>query len=238
MALTAESDQVAGQPDAVEAGVRALHMARQAARAGVADAGDWTTGAERVAIWRHVRDARTNDLDQRRLASVSPFAVTDKHDADGPLSATDVDVVHRVASDPGRLTRAWADEAMSEIGEERYTELVGVTAIVKTLDGFDEVLGLPTRALPAPRSSAPTRERPDGVGDVGAWVSQSTGPTRANVSRTFSLVPTTNDLWRNLVDSHYSRGAEFANMSWHRALTRPQTELVAARTTAGNECFY
>lgn len=232
------SVRVSTANDAVAAGVQELLRARQLARNGLADAGDWTTGAERVAAWQHVRRSQSSELDQQRREAISPYAVEGQHAPDADLSATDVDVVHRVASDPGRLTRAWADKAIAEMGEERYTELVAVTAVAKTLDAFDEVLGVPPQNLPSARSSKPTRKRPDDMGDVGAWVSQSTGPTRANVSRTFSLVPTTNALWRQLVDSHYSRGAEFMQVMWERALTRPQTELVAARTTAGNECFY
>ena len=58
------------------------------------------------------------------------------------------------------------------------------------------------------------------------------------MSRALSLVPTTNGQWRHLVDTHYSRGAEFANLRWEFPLSRPQAELVAARATALNECFY
>ena len=58
------------------------------------------------------------------------------------------------------------------------------------------------------------------------------------MTRTLSLVPHTNLTWRRLVDSHYSRGPEFIDLSWHRPLSRPQAELVAARTTTFNECFY
>lgn len=238
--MAAADDLVATESDsvAVQEGVRVLLASREQARAGLATAGDWTTSEERIAAWRHVRDARSNALDLRRLEAVTPHAVAEQHPADEVLSATDVEVVHRVASDPGRLTRAWAEDAMAEIGEERYTELVAVVAIARTLDAFEDAMGLPHQELPDPVPSEPTKHRPDDVGDIGAWVSQSTGLTRANVSRTFSLVPTTNAIWRTLVDTHYSRGAQFMDLSWDRALTRPQVELVAARTTAGNECFY
>jgi hypothetical protein len=124
------------------------------------------------------------------------------------------------------------------LGEETYTELVGVTAIATVLDRFDRAMGRPELPLPEPLDGEPARVRPADVGDVGAWVSQSTGPTRANVTRTLSLVPTTNQAWRQLVDTHYSRGAEFMNLRWEFPLSRPQAELVAARTTALNECFY
>jgi hypothetical protein len=41
-----------------------------------------------------------------------------------------------------------------------------------------------------------------------------------------------------IVTSMYS-GRHFEEMVWsHRSLSRPQVELVAARTSAVNECFY
>lgn len=210
---------------------------REAIRA-VAAPGDWLTGEERVAVWREVRDAQSNPLDQARREALSPNAVAGEHGATSDLFASAVEVVHRTATDPGRLTRSWSEAQIAALGEETYTELIGVTAIVTVLDRFDRAMGRPERSLPEPVAGEPTRVRPDDVGDVGAWVSQTTGPTRANVSRTLSLVPTTNLPWRQLVDSHYSRGADFVNLRWEYPLSRPQAELVAARTTALNECFY
>ncbi len=218
--------------------IERMRQARLAARSGLGAAGDWLTGAERIEVWQHVRDAESNELDRARLAALSPTAVEGRHEAGQLLDATDVEVVHRVASDPGRLTRRWADEAIDELGEERYTELVAVVAVARVLDRFDDAIGDPRSPLPTPVAGEPSRVRPDGVGDVGAWVSQSLAPALANVARTFSLVPTTNRLWRGLVDSHYSRGPQFLEWVWHRALSRPQVELVAARTTSLNECFY
>ncbi len=84
----------------------------------------------------------------------------------------------------------------------------------------------------------PARVRPDDVGDVGAWVAQSVDKALANVSRALSLVPVTNEAWRGLVNSHYSRGHEFLELAWDRALSRVQVEAVAARTTAELDCFY
>jgi hypothetical protein len=215
-----------------------LEEAQADARRAVAAPGDWLTGRERVAVWREARDSHTNPLDQARRKALSPNAVVGEHDATPELSAAAVEVAHRTASDPGRLTRRWAERHIASLGEEVYTELVGVTAIVSVLDRFDRAMGRAERPLPEPVDGDPARVRPDDVGDVGAWVSQTIGPTRANVSRTLSLVPTTNSTWRQLVDTHYSRGAEFVNLRWEFPLSRPQAELVAARTTALNECFY
>jgi hypothetical protein len=204
----------------------------------MAEPGDWLTGNARIAVWTEARDAHEHPLDQERRRALSPNAVEGSHGATAELSAAAVEVVHRTASDPGRLTRSWAAEQIAALGEETYTELVGVTAIVTVLDRFDRAMGRPERPLPEPVDGDPARVRPDDVGDIGAWVSQSTGATRANVSRTLSLVPNTNRAWRQLVDTHYSRGAEFTNLRWEFPLSRPQAELVAARTTALSECFY
>jgi hypothetical protein len=215
-----------------------LASARTEATTGLSRAGDWLTGAQRVDAWAQARDAASNELDEARRQAVSPFAVDGGHPATPQLSATAVEVVHRVASDPGRLSRSWAEKAITELGEETYTELVGVTATANVIDSFDRIMGDGLRPLPEPEPGEPTRLRPDGVGDVGAWVSQSLDKGRANVSRTMTLVPQTQAVWRPLVDSHYSRGAQFLDLQWNRHLSRPQVELTAARTTALNECFY
>ena len=219
-------------------GVDMIAEAQQRAIAAIGRAGDWMNAAERVDVWRQVRAAADDPLDAARRAALSPFAVDGAHEASRHLPAAAVEVAHRVASDPGRLTRSWADEQIADFGEERYTEIVGVVAMASVVDRFHQALGRPLPALPTPASGEPSRVRPDGVGDVGAWVSQATGVTRANVSRTLSLVPVTEAPWRRLVDSHYSRGAEFMEAVWQRPLDRTQVELVASRTTGLAECVY
>ena len=200
--------------------------------------GDWLTGSQRRAAALEARDARTNELDQQRRDALSPNAVPGGHEATAELQAEAVEVIHRVASDPGRLTQVWADEKMTVLGEETYTELVGIAACTAVLDMFAWTMTGDDSQLGDDAAGSPAKERPDDVGDVGAWVSQTTGTGMANVSRSLSLVPVTNRAWVGLVQALYSRGAEFLDLSWDRALSRPQVELVAARTTAELECFY
>lgn len=216
----------------------ALRSAHTDATSRLAGPGDWLGGQERIAAWREARNAATDPLDEARRRAVSPDAVDGGHEATDDLPAEAVEVVHRIATDPGRLRRAWAEKTIAELGEETYTELVAVTSIATVIDRFDLITTGELRPLPEPVAGDPARVRPDGVGDVGAWVSQAVDKGRANVSRALTLVPRTQGVWRPLVDSHYSRGAEFLDLVWDRALTRPQVELVAARTTALNECFY
>lgn len=201
-------------------------------------AGDWLTGEQRRDAALQARDARTNELDQRRKQALSPFSIEAQHPATDHLSAEAVDVVHRIASDPGRLTRDWAESMMASIGEETYVELVGIAACTAAMDTFWFALGEPEPKLGDASSGSPTQARPNDVGEVGAWVSQTVDGAMANVSRALSLVPVTNQAWVGLVQAMYSRGPGFLDLEWERALSRPQVELVAARTTAEMECFY
>jgi hypothetical protein len=154
------------------------------------------------------------------------------------LPAAAVDVVHRIVNDSGRLSREWADAKIATLGDARYAELVGVAAIVVAVDIYGRAMGERRLALPAPVAGHPARERPDGVGDVGAWIPMTEEKRLANVSRALSLVPRTNATWRALVTESYSRGPEMLELTWQRALSRPQVELIAAQVSRLQECFY
>ncbi|MCP5029279.1 MAG: hypothetical protein GY929_23645 [Actinomycetia bacterium] len=204
----------------------------------LADCGTWWSGPQQRAVLEQVRAAPHCVLCQERRDAVSPSAVDGEHEADTLLPATAVDVIHRLTTDPGRLTRAWADAAIAELGEEAYVELVASTSSLTVVDRFADGVDQTPLPLPDAGSGQPTCERPDQMGDTGAWVAQDIGPSRANVSRAVSLVPAAHDIWRTLVDQHYSRGAGFLDLTWDRALTRPQVETVAAEVSRLNECFY
>ena len=61
---------------------------------------------------------------------------------------------------------------------------------------------------------------------------------RPNVGRAMSLAPNENATFFGLVGSMYAI-SDFAELVWKdRPLSRPQVELVAARVSAINECFY
>ena len=60
-----------------------------------------------------------------------------------------------------------------------------------------------------------------------------------NVSRALSLVPAANELFMQNVSSMYvGRGGGFNDMVWDGPMSRPQAELLAARVSSINECFY
>ncbi len=204
----------------------------------LADCGTWWTGPQRVAAMSEVRAAFDCALCSERFESLSPSMIQGTHDFVSDLSEEAVDLVHRLKTDPGRLTQEWANATIGALGEERYVELAIIVCTQYVIDSFARCLGLSLAELPSPGDGVPSQVRPTDVGDVGAWVSQTVNKALANVSRAASLVPDTEVLWRDIVQCHYSRGSEFSELVWNRALSRPQVELLASTVSSLNECFY
>ena len=113
--------------------------------------GSWLTGAERLAVAAEARHALDCPLCQRRKDALSPRIVEGEHDSLGALSAAEVEQIHHIRTDPGRLTRDWYEGLrQAGIGEERYVETVGVIANTVAIDTFCKGLGLPPWPLPVP----------------------------------------------------------------------------------------
>jgi alkylhydroperoxidase family enzyme len=196
----------------------------------LAAAGTWWTGAERIAIARQARAARSRRAD--------PAWLRPALERDALLSPSVVETVWRIAIDAQRLDEKWCRDVLAELGDAPYVELVSIVVCVTAIDALAEALGVEVEPLPAPLDGEPSRARPEAVADEGAWVPMSTPWQGPNVGRALSLVPEGNAMFMGLVMPMYA-GAGFAELVWKdRPLSRPQVELVAARVSAVNECFY
>lgn len=227
----------------------AAHAERLAA---LARPGTWWSGAERIAIATEVRNAAHCPLCREREAALSPNAVEGKHADLGALPEAAVEAVHRVTRDPGRLSKSWFDSVLARgLGVEAYVELIGVVVSVVSMDAFCWAMGLPQNPLPDPEPGEPTRSRPAHLVDGGAWVpmldpkrvAESEAdlfPNRRapNVLRALSSVPDEVRALRALSKAHYFEVRDLLDFSRGMAIDRMQVELVAARVSALNECFY
>ncbi len=220
----------------------------------IASPGTWLTGAERVAVAAAARAARACALCRERRAALSPRAGEGAHDGDpGPLPDALLDAVHRVATDAARIGRSTVDElASAGVGDTHYVEAVGVATQLLGIDAFHRALGLPLEPLPAPRAGEPTRRRPSGAADEGAFVPM-VKPGRldpedadlygglaapGNVIRALSLVPGEVRALLDLSRAQYMAPDRMMRFDSPFAIDRPQVELVAGRVSALNECFY
>jgi hypothetical protein len=220
----------------------------------VASPGTWLGGAERVAIAAQTRRARDCPLCAERKAALSPGAVPGEHETAGPLPAPLVDAVHRLATDPQRLTRTWHDRLLVQgVADQAWVEAVGVATLTISIDAFHRALGLALAPLPEPLPGDPSRFTPQGVSTGEAWVPmleprQADPATRAllrmpagptpYVLRALSLVPDEVRAWKDLASAQYLSTERMASMQTGRALDRSQMELLAGRVSALNECFY
>ena len=100
--------------DSADAPIRSdLRNAQQAAWEHLAAPGTWWTGSERVSIAAETRRALTCGLCTERAAALSPATATGRHDAVSELPEHVREVIHRIRTDPGRLSRGWFDDRMA-----------------------------------------------------------------------------------------------------------------------------
>jgi len=223
-----------------------LVEAHERAWAAIAAPGTWLTGERRVAVAAEIRKARDCPLCARIKASLSPYSV-EKH------QSAELELIHRVVNDPGRLTEKWSQSVLAQgLSEGEYVEIVGIVAMVMIMDTFARALGMPERPLPAPKGGEPTRYRPPGAKKQAAWLPlvepqdavESDGPLYPSpkagyIYRGLSLVPqSVRDYWA-LANTHYIPGQFVYQFDKSiRAISRPQTEIMAARVSALHECAY
>ena len=222
----------------------------------LATPGTWWDGARRVAIAAEARNAADCGYCADCKAALSPYAVDGSHRSLGDLPDGIVEIVHRIATDPGRLTRAWFDRAIDDgVSDAEIVETVGIVATVVAVDAFTRAIGLPPHPLPAPEYGAPSRARPAGAKPGGAWVEMlAPGDMTADesclenvylppdppfVRRALSLVPGEACGMFDMVDAQYLPGAIMPDLAGrHRAISRAQMELIAGRVSTINGCFY
>lgn len=192
------------------------------------------TGAQRTAIASVARAAAPRPLWDRAPALEDLSRAT----GDNDLSPFLEGLVERVAVEPSSLSRDDVLAIVEEIGDAAYAEIASVVSQIVCIDHNAAALGLDFRDLPAAEPGEPHGHRPQGMADVGGHIQMTEVSDGPNVRRSLSLAGADHERWMMLVFAMYS-GTKFGEMIWEdRALSRPQVELLAARTSALNECFY
>jgi len=221
--------------------------------AAIAAPGTWLTGAERVAVAAEIRAAHACAYCARIKEALSPNGVEGKHASLGTVSPAQVELIHRVVNDSGRLSEKWSQAVLARgLEEGAYVEIVGLVAMVMIMDATHRALGLPLRALPSPAKGAPTRHRPAGAKKKAAWLplvepedaTEADGPMYPSpkagyIYRGLSLVPQSlRDYWA-LANHHYLPGEYVYQFDKSiRAIERPQVEILAARVSSLHQCAY
>lgn len=219
----------------------------------LSSAGAWWGGRQRVAIAAEARRADDCSLCATRKAALSTAAVPSEHESGGALPGHVVDVIHRVRTDPARLSRAWFDAVIAGgLEVAPYVELLGVVTMLTGVDAFARSLGIATFPLPEPRAGEPSHYLPASAKAGAAWVPMiapedaggleadlyPAGAVIPNIVRALSLVPSEVRMLQTLAATHYLPVEQITDPTARRSLDRMQIELVAARVSALNQCFY
>ena len=208
----------------------------------IARPGAYFDAAERVQIVQEARAALSCDLCRRRRDALSPNAVTGEHDAASDLPSVLVDAIHRIRTDPARMTKSVFDGvATAGISAECYIEAVSVVCTSVIVDTFHNALGLPVPETLPPEAGAATGQAAPRVVDAGAWVPLTDVevedevfglPRPPNIARAMGLVPSAVALFFLAFRAHY------ALRDVPLAISQAQAEFIASRVSAINECFY
>ena len=218
----------------------------------IARPGTWHSGETRVRIAAETRNAPSCRLCTARKEALSPYGVQGEHDCLGSLPDTTVEAIHRIATDPGRLTRKWYEGLVGEgLTPEEYVETVGVVCTTISVDTFAKAMGIDPLPLPDPVAGKPIRVRPASAAQGAAWVPwilpgnaaedelDLFSPDHANIHRAMSLVPAEARGFFDLVETQYLQQKQMRDFdNEFRAITHAQIELIAGRISAINQCVY
>ncbi len=211
----------------------------------VSQAGDFWDAAQRVAIVAEARSSLHCELCSTRKQALSPFGVTGEHtrqSTSSELSDVAIDCIHRIRTDPGRLTREWFDTVIaSGMSKQAYTELVSVLASSVIIDTLHSSVGLEVPALYPPEPGDCANEFNTDTVDEGGWLPMLAAPRDIashglpqvpNIARALGLVPSALALFFQTFRPHY------ALQDISLSISQAQAEFVASRVSAINECFY
>ena len=219
----------------------------------LAQTGSWLDGAQRLAVVAETGNAWDCPLCQKCKSAVSPYAVDGNHAALGILAPAWVEVVHRVVTDPGRLSQRWYQEALdSGIAEDEIIEVISVTVQAVVTDCFTTAIGMETPSFPDAAMGQPPRrhalEARPGPGWAATIAPEDAGPdfmdfydneSHFYIRRSLTLVPDeTRRLWE-LLNALYMEDPRIYELEGlERGISRAQMEFLAARASALLGCYY
>lgn len=230
--------------------------AHRAAWEWIARSGTWLDGPTRSAVAREARHAADCALCQQRKDALSPLSVTGTHDDLGLLGDGEVDAIHRIATDSGRLSESWLKGLVDMgVSDGAYIEITGIVAMTMMMDAFARAVGAQPADVPIPGDdtvgSEPSRYRPPGARKATAWVpvvqmddvvesdGELYGGSAGGVHQALSLVPDSKRAFWALGEPHYIPMSEIRNAHTEvRAISRAQIEILAGRTSALHQCVY
>ena len=232
-----------------------LQSATARAHAALGEPGVWWTAEQRLKIARETRAAGSCRLCKQRKQAVVPNGVPGSHDVATDLATPAIEAIHRIVSDPGRLSESWYRRTTgAELTDEQYVELLSVVAITTALDTFDRAMAAGASQLPKATPGTPSNRRPKGARPGLGWMPMlapadvgpedpplytCAGRSGGNVHLALSLVPAAMMQFWDLFEAMYLPQHAMRDFGReYRAIDHAQIEMLAARVAVHNQCHY
>ncbi len=180
--------------------------------------GTWLTGEQRIAVATVAREARAGvDGGNHGLAEVVATAA------------------RTVSAQPATIRPEWVEANLAAgLDHLTYVEIIGIVARLAAVDTFLQGIGWPERPLPEARQGEPSHQIVDGAVITDASVSM----VGSGALGSLTAVAAESEAQFDLHGALYLSPAEMGDMDISKDLHRTQMELVAARTSRLNGCFY
>ncbi len=180
--------------------------------------GTWLTGEERVAVATVAREARA-EVDR----------------GDHGLSGVAGAVARRVSAEPATIRPDWIDtNLVAGLDHLAYVEIIGIVARLAAVDTFLLGIGWPERPLPPAQPGEPSRQ----VVDEATITDAAVPMVGTGAPGSLTAVAAESEAQFDLHGALYLSIDEMGDMDISKDLHRTQMELVAARTSRLNDCFY
>ncbi len=180
--------------------------------------GTWLSGEERVSVAREARAART-------------FA-----DAYTGLDPLLTQAAQSISAAANLITRPWVYDLFARgLAVERFVKVVGVVSRLAAIDAYVRGVGSAEEPLPDAVGGEPTRSHNRDVRLGQAFV-----PTHPEDGARYALsaVPAEEDDRDRLHAQLYLSMEQMGDLTYQGLLSRAQMELLAARVSLLNDCFY
>ncbi len=206
----------------------------------IARPGVWFTAAQRIELANTVLMAIADD---EPLPPWVGLSTTDRLSPTAEAPAAAHDIAYRIARHAGTITADVYQAASAEIGELPYVEVCAIASTVAAVAHFCRNIGVDIPPFPEAVAGEPTHEQPDHIVRAELnWVPVAAPADQtAAVVQAYSAVPPEFDNTWRMAAAQYIPNEEMVHADWSRragGLSRPQTELVAARVAQLRECFY
>lgn len=181
----------------------------------IAEAGTWLDASERVAVANLSRDPNYQTTLRPEIAQAA----------------------NRMAHEPTLITQEWVqDLEAAGLGRVTMAEILGVVSRQVAIDTFMFGVGAGQTELPPPNPGEPTKILVDGSKLENGFL-PTVGPASPHTA--FTSVPPEQEALEELSAGLYMAMQDMGDYASGRdGVTRSQMELVAARTSFLNDCFY